>query len=102
MKPYCAVQPLLRLDKDEKKLKLEGSCFQLWAPNHFITANHCVKDAEPSELKILNAFEDANDLKCNAIYRHPKADIAVLKTEGEVPKRFEKFKLFDKEISLGL
>jgi hypothetical protein len=102
VKPYHNVQPLLRFDKIDKRWKIEGSCFRLWSSKRFITASHCVKDAESAQLKVMNVLSDKDDLECKTIYRHPKADIAILEVQGEVPSQFGQFKLVEKDYSLGL
>jgi S1-C subfamily serine protease len=84
----------MRRDKEDKWVFL-GSCFRLWSPNHYITANHCVRDIESGHLKILNYFSD-KDLQCVEIVRHSEADIAIIQIKGDIPKEYQRFKLADK------
>ena len=100
MKPYLAVQGLLRCNKVGKP-EIAGSTFRLWSSNHFITASHCVQDIEPAQLKIMNPLNNNHDLNCVAIHRHSKADIAVVEVEGPVPERFQKFKITRSDFSYG-
>lgn len=92
----------MRFDKDKKYFDLGGSCFRLSPSNHFITAAHCVRDAKPSEIKIMNVLDDKNDFKCTAIHPHDKADIAILEVEGKIPDIFEPFKIAPLDDKLGL
>jgi len=101
MKPFAAVQALLNYNKTSKRTDIVGSCFRLWSPIHFITANHCIENTNPSELKVMNPFSNYQNLNCVEIYRHAEADIAVLKVTGSVPEQFEKFKISGDEPSYG-
>jgi S1-C subfamily serine protease len=101
MKPSAAVQALLSSNEVGKTIGIAGSCFRLWSPNHFVTANHCVQDRKPNQLQVMNCLSDNQDLSCVAIYKHPKADIAVLEIEGLIPEQFERFKLADRNWLFG-
>jgi S1-C subfamily serine protease len=95
MRPFAAVQPLMRRNKKGDWI-FAGSCFRLWSPNHYITANHCIQGAEPDHLKVLNVISGAQDLECSNVARHPAADIAIIQIEGDIPGEYERFKLADK------
>jgi len=101
MKPFLAVQALGRGNPTNGKIDIVGSSFRLWSSNHFITAQHCVRNIEPSQLKIMNPLSDTHHFNCLAINRHAKADIAVLEVQGTIPEQLEKFKLSNKEASYG-
>lgn len=95
MRPFAAVQPLMRRVNNEDRWDFVGSCFRLWSPNQYITAAHCIQDAKPDQLKVFNVFPNG-DFRCKNILRHPAADIAVIQIEGNVPKEYERFSITDK------
>ena len=101
MRPFAAVQALLRCDKSGKPSSLAGSCFRLWSDNHYITAAHCVRDVGPDELLVMNPTKEAQDLRCVAIERHPEADIAIIQIDQETPEEFEKFTLYEHDFYYG-
>lgn len=99
MKPFAAVQALLKTSQGKKELL--GSCFRLEAPNYYITTNHCIENLEPKEIEVMNAMDENNDIPCVAIHRHPKADIAMIEVEGKIPDEYEKFQLISRDSFVG-
>jgi hypothetical protein len=101
MKPFAAVQALLKYCSDKDRYELCGSCFRLWANNYYLTARHCISESSPDVIKILNCIDDRSFIDCVAIYEHPTADVAIMQVSGVVPEQFQKFKLSENEYKLG-
>jgi len=101
MKPFRAVQALMGYNSQKKKKEIIGSCFRLWAPNYFLTANHCVNELNPEQIQVMNCMDDNHDFQCIAKHQHSKSDIAILEVEGDIPEIFEKFKISEQDFAYG-
>ena len=101
MKPAAAVQILLQCDSSGKVVRVLGSCFRLWSKKHFITAAHCVDSLEPIQIQVMNCLDDDKDLRCSSIYRHPRADIAIIEVDEVVPEKFEQLELCLEDFHFG-
>lgn len=60
-----------------------GTTFSLWSPRYWITAAHCLENAEANEIFI--QFEDGSESGVRRIEKHCNADIAILVLEGHPP-----------------
>ena len=67
MKPFAAVQALL--STKQNKTELLGSCFQLQNKRFYITAQHCVKGLQASDVEVMNPFKDYN-ISCKSCQLH--------------------------------
>jgi len=101
MKPFAAVQALLKYSSEENKYEFCGSCFRLWARDYYITARHCINGSTPETIKVLNCLNDDLLIDCVAIHEHPTADISILQVKGCVPQEFQRFRLSQEEYKLG-
>lgn len=101
MKPFAAVQALLKYSSDKSRYEFCGSCFRLWAEDYYLTARHCICGSSPKIIKVLNCIDDDLFIECTAIHEHPTADIAILQVNRNVPQQFQRFKLSQKEYTLG-
>lgn len=99
MKPtYGVAQVLL---EGSRSPAFVGSCFSLWHPNFFVTAAHCLRNAEPKKLLINNPYEGADPRRVEEVTKHSHADLAVLRVAdgGSVTEPFQRVVLID---ALGL
>lgn len=92
MKPYAAMQPLFKHIPEANKEVFIGSCFRLWADNHFITAAHCIEDTLQENIGIFDILQ-RRFFPCINIIPHPTADLAVLEIKGQINPMFQKFTL---------
>jgi len=99
MKPFKAVQPVLY--KDESSITILGSCFRLWSPSHYLTAQHVVDSFPEKNIFIMNPFDSSGDFYVKTIHKHLTADIAILKVDPIPDARFEQLKITDSEAKLG-
>jgi hypothetical protein len=72
--------------------ELAGTCFALRHSRYFLTAAHCVKDAMPSDFRIMPMFQASLDfLRVDRIHRHLTADVAVLEVSVSEDVRIPAF-----------
>ncbi len=100
MKPFAAVQALLKTNQNESELI--GTCFRVNAPSYYITASHCINGLDPQEIEVMNCLDKSENLACTSVYNHPKADIVILKVEGNIPEEFETFQIVERDNFVGV
>lgn len=93
------MQPIY-ISGENNKPEFAGSCFRLWADNHFITAAHCVEGSIPENICIFDIMQQ-KFLPCVNIFRHPSADLAVIEIAGQVSSKLEKFVLAECKCTFG-
>jgi hypothetical protein len=99
MKIFFFVQALFKINVGKAPTIL-GSCFRVNDSNYYITANHCLDRLESKDLAVSNIFRN-NDLLCSSIHRHDKADIAIIKVEGQIPKEYGNFNIVEADHFVG-
>ena len=99
VRPFAAVQPLYKYTPEENTNEFVGSCFRLWANNHFFTAAHCIHGLAPGNINVLD-LPQGKFLPCVRIHRHPNADVAIIEVEGTVSPILEKFTLAQYQFSM--
>lgn len=68
-----------------------GSCFAFRDRGHFLTAHHCIREVQPSNLGILLPRHNERYLRVADIQLHPSADLAVLRTDDHEPPEVAPF-----------
>ncbi len=74
--PFTAVVPIVR----RTDAAFLGTAFGFVEPSAFLAAAHCLKDLEPNDIGLSKPHLLPASMPVTQIYRHPTADLALLRT----------------------
>lgn len=104
MNPIAAVGALGRISESSPRdvdLYL-GTCFAFKHPQCFLAATHCISDVDLSADQVAVGFRPFTEgHEVDAIYRHPEADLCILRLKDDPPPSVEVFQGIDDRYGLG-